>query len=94
MQVGGERANLFSSLACSALAKHRANWQARTYSQAGSRSRGFHRMIMNKMSVKPDYVQLPVKHEDGEVMRRWAVLSPIKVAQTLPKVIWETGGGH
>ena len=58
--------------------------QGRKYTQAGSRARGFSRMLRRAWFIPPDYHDVPICKPDGGVgMGKLAILSPRRVVQRL-----------
>lgn len=57
--------------------------EAQTYSQSGSRSRGFLRWLKRMQVVQPEYIQLPVRQSKSDPTRKfekWSVVSPMSLA--------------
>lgn len=63
--------------------------KARKFTQSGSLNRGFSRWLKGRMAVEVTLIDLPVaksRHDGSQVICKWAVLEPSKLADYLAQV--------
>lgn len=60
--------------------------EAKSYTQSGSRSRGFLRWLRGNMLVQPEYFDIPMrrsKHDPSRVLEKIAFIPPMRLAQLM-----------
>ena len=78
-----------------------ALFEARTYTQAGSRYRGFMRWLQHRMFIRPKTIKIPCrasKHDDTRVLADFAFVPPMRLARALlaenPALLFPTSAAH
>lgn len=78
-----------------------ALFEARTYTQAGSRYRGFMRWLQCRMFIRPKTIKIPCKaskHDDTRVLADFAFVPPMRLARAHlaenPALLFPTSVAH